>query len=64
MSEPEAGETRARELIEKYVDDAYHKAIEFAVIGANIEDPQGGEEFAAAARWLMRHGYQKAWPKP
>jgi histidinol phosphatase-like enzyme len=49
----------ADEMIEKFGDQAYHKAVEFAVIGQRLGDMEGAQLAAEAAKELLRRGYHE-----
>lgn len=47
------------ELIEKFGNQAYHKAVEFVVMATNLNDKDGAKMFAEAAKELMQKDYHK-----
>jgi hypothetical protein len=46
-------------MIRLYGDQAYHKAIQFTVIAANLGDMDAGRQCAEVARELMKRGFHK-----
>lgn len=47
------------DMIAKYGDQAYHRAVEFTVISVNVNDHEGAAHFVEIAKELMQRGYHK-----
>jgi hypothetical protein len=46
-------------MIAEYGDEAYHKAVELAVVGVRVEDSGGAGIYSEIAIELMQRGYHK-----